>query len=142
PGVLRVIPKSKGYRQNNSKGDDVIDPWCLDKYARVRLWPAKSPLVKPGTFLYPAKQRWFASGTQMANEPVHVDGGENPLVKQVYYHYGLDIGGAEGLVEVIAATDGLVVSSGKAVLPGYDDSPVQPRYDVIYVLDERGWYYR
>ena len=39
-----------------------------------------SPLMNPGTFRYPAKQRWFASGTQMANEPVHVDGGEVPEV--------------------------------------------------------------
>ena len=45
------------------------------------------------------KQRWFASGTQMANEPVHVDGGENPLVKQVYYHYGLDMGGADVAIQ-------------------------------------------
>jgi murein DD-endopeptidase MepM/ murein hydrolase activator NlpD len=71
-----------------------------------------------------------------------VDGGEDPLVKQIYYHYGLDMGGAEGMVDVVAATDGLVVSSGRAVLPGYDDTPVAPRYDVVYVLDARGWYYR
>src|SRR5262249_5675160 len=25
---------------------------------------------------------------------------------------------------------------------GYDDSPVNPRYDVVYLLDDRGWYYR
>jgi hypothetical protein len=46
------------------------------------------------------------------------------------------------MVEVVAATDGLVVSAGKAILPGYEDRPVQPRYDVIYLLDARGWYYR
>src|SRR5206468_1296017 len=98
-------------------------------------------LLPPGALIYPAKQRWFASATQMANEPVHVDGGERPLVRQIYYHYGLDIGGGEGQVEVIAATDGLVVSSGKAILPGYENTPAKPRYDVIYLLDERGWYY-
>src|SRR5205823_7635251 len=119
------------------------DAWGLDKDARVRLWPAGSPLVKPGTFRYPARQRWFASGTHMANEPCHVDGGENPLDRRsIYYHYGLDIGGAEALVDVIAATDGLVVSSGNEILPGYDDSPAKTRYDVVYVLDDRGWYYR
>jgi len=135
-------PITRGYRQNNEKGVAGENPWGLVKDARVRLWPAGSPLLKPGTFVYPAKQRWFASGTQMANEPVHVDGGENPLAKAIYYHYGLDIGGAEGMVDVVAATDGLVVSAGKAVLAGYADTPVQPRYDVIYVLDPRGWYYR
>jgi murein DD-endopeptidase MepM/ murein hydrolase activator NlpD len=141
-GVQLDCPVTKGYRRNSANGVGGEDPWGLDKDARLRFWPADAPLLKPGTFVYPAKQRWFASATQMANEPVYVDGGENPLVKQIYYHYGLDIGGAEGLVEVVAATDGLVVSSGKAVLPGYDGTPVQPRYDVIYVLDPRGWYLR
>lgn len=141
-GVQIDCPVTKGYRQNSSKGVSGASPWGLDKDARLRLWPAGSPLMNPGTFLYPARQRWFASGTQMANEPVHVDGGENPLVRDIYYHYGLDMGGAEGMVEVVAATDGLVVSSGKAILPGYDDSPAKPRYDVVYLLDPRGWYYR
>jgi hypothetical protein len=141
-GIQIDCPVTRGYQKNNTKDTSGRDPWGLDKDARLRLWPAGSPLINPGTFVYPARQRWFASGTHMANEPCHVDGGENPLVKQIYYHYGLDIGGAEGMVEVVAATDGLVVSSGKEVLPGYDDTPVAPRYDVVYVLDARGWYYR
>jgi murein DD-endopeptidase MepM/ murein hydrolase activator NlpD len=141
-GVQIDCPVTKGYLQKNAKSEGEGNPWGLDKDVRLRLWPAESPLMKPGTFVYPARQRWFASATQMANEPVHVDGGENPRVKQIYYHYGLDIGGAEGLVEVVSATDGVAVSSGKAALPGYDDSPVKPRYDVVYTLDARGWYYR
>ena len=141
-GVQIDCPVTRGYCQNSAQASGGQNPWGLDKDARLRLWPAGSPLLNPGTFVYPAKQRWFASGTQMANEPVHVDGGERPLVKKVYYHYGLDVGGAEGLVEVVAATDGLVVSSGKEVLPGHADTPAKPRYDVVYVLDARGWYYR
>ncbi|MBC7854628.1 MAG: hypothetical protein IAF94_14445, partial [Pirellulaceae bacterium] len=42
----------------------------------------------------------------------------------------------------VAATSGLVVSVGKEMLPGYADTPVSPRYDVIYLLDDRGWFYR
>lgn len=142
-GVQIDCPITKGYCQNSTKNFRGEDPWGLDKDVRLRLWPAGSPLMNPGTFRYPAKQRWFASATHMANEPVHVDGGENPLTKkQIYYHYGLDIGGAEEMVDVIAATDGLVVSSGKALLPGYENTPAVPRYDVIYLLDSRGWYYR
>src|SRR5262245_24134964 len=141
-GVQIDCAVTKGYLKNNSETVGGKDPWGLDKDARLRLWPAGSPLKNPDTFRYPAKQRWFASATQIANEPVHVDGGENALVKRIYYHYGLDIGGAEAMVELIAATDGLVISSGKAVLPGYDDSPVKPRYDVVYLLDPRGWFYR
>jgi murein DD-endopeptidase MepM/ murein hydrolase activator NlpD len=141
-GVQLDCPVTKGYRRNSTNGVGGQDPWGLDKDARLRLWPAGSPLLKPGAFGYPVKQRWFASATQMANEPVHVDGGESLLVKPIYYHYGLDIGGAEGLVDVVSATDGLVVASGKATLPGYERTPVQPRYDVVYILDPRGWYVR
>jgi murein DD-endopeptidase MepM/ murein hydrolase activator NlpD len=122
-----------------SKGN----PWALDADARLRLWPADSPWIRPGTFVYPARQRWFASDTQMANEPTFVDGGEQPAQKSVYYHYGLDIGGAEGLVEVVAAAAGSVVSAGtKLVESGEKHPPVEPRYDVVYVRDDRGWYYR
>jgi murein DD-endopeptidase MepM/ murein hydrolase activator NlpD len=142
-GAVQIdCPVTKGYSKNASRAVTGADAWGLDKDARLRLWPAGSPLLAPSTFRYPARQRWFASGTHMANEPVHVDGGENPLVKEIYYHYGLDIGGAEGMVDVIAATDGLVVSAGKAILPGYGSTPAKPRYDVVYVLDQLGWYYR
>jgi hypothetical protein len=130
-------PITKGYLERADS-----NPWALDKDARIRLWPGGSPWVRPGTFVYPARQRWFASLTQMANEPVYVDGGDTPSKESVYYHDGLDIGGSEGLVDVRAATDGLVVSSGREVLSGYEDTPVRPRYDVVYVVDERGWFYR
>jgi len=137
-GVQIDCPITKGYIGNSSEGN----AWGLLKDARFRLWPADSPWVEPGTFAYPLKQKWFASHTQVANEPTYVDGGEAPDNKKIYYHYGLDSGGAEGLVEVVAAAAGRVISSGKEVLPGCNDSPVQPRYDVVYVLDDRGWYHR
>ncbi len=129
-----------GYRSNSHREGDA---WNLDLDARLRLWPKGYPFIKPGTFVYPVKQRWFASHTQMSNQPVFVDGGEIPSRRAVYYHSGLDIGGAEGLAEVVAATDGLVVSLGDEVLSGQDDdTPISQRYDVIYILDRRGWYYR
>lgn len=123
------------------------DAWGLDKAARLRLWPADSPLIEPDTFLYPVKQRWFASGTQMTNEPSYIDGIESPAVRKIYYHSGEDIGGAEGLVEVVAATDAMVVSVGLEVLAGHEntkerETPVAQRYDVVYLLDSQGWYYR
>ncbi len=136
-GVRIDCPVTRGYRENSNK-----DAWGLKCDVRLRLWPADSPLIRPGTFVYPVKQRWFATDTQMANEPCYVNACEKPSVRKIYYHYGLDFGGCEGLVEVVAATDGLVVSSGKERLPGYEDTPVRPRYDVIYVLDGRGWFYR
>lgn len=137
-GVQIDCPITKGYVQNANRANI----WAIAKDVRLRLWPAGSPLVEADTLRYPAKQRWFASGTQMANEPVYVDGGEVPTNKTIYYHYGLDIGGAEGKVEVVAATDGLVVSAADTTLDGYKNTPVDPRYDVVYLLDDRGWFYR
>ena len=37
---------------------------------------------------------------------------------------------------------GLVVSAGNEVLKGYEDAPAHPRYDVVYILDDRGWFHR
>src|SRR5262249_12751056 len=133
-------PITKGCLKDSKKDTNT---WGLERDGRLRLWPADSPLLRPGTFVYGVKQRWFASGTQMANEPVFVNGDDTPSERgRIYYHFGLDIGGAEGMADVVAATDGLVVSSGKDVLPGYEKTPVQPNYETVYVLDEQGWYYR
>jgi len=137
-GVQIDCPITRGLTDNSSKQN----VWGLTKDARFRLWPAGSPWIEPGTFTYPVRQRWFAGDTQMANEPTFVNGDELPGKTSIYYHYGLDFGGAEGLVEVIAATDGVVVSAAGEVLPEHKESPAKPRYDVIYILDQRGWYYR
>lgn len=136
-GAQIDCPITKGYLTNCNG-----DAWKLAADARLRLWPAGSPLTQPGTLVYPVKQRWFASSTQMANEPCYVDAGERPKNRRIYYHYGLDFGGCEGLVEVVAATDGLVVSARTERLPGHEGTPVAPRYDVVYVHDAQGWYYR
>jgi len=126
---------TKGYNSNGTPSF-----WGLDKVARLRFWPTDSPLIKPGSFIYPVDQIWFATRTWYDNEPV--DGGSKILPK-IYYHSGLDIGGAEKLTRVIAATDALVVSSGADVLDAHrKDTPVASRYDVVYLLDARGWYYR
>jgi murein DD-endopeptidase MepM/ murein hydrolase activator NlpD len=116
--------------------------WGFTKTARLRLWPEGSPWIEPETFVYPVKQRWFASGTQMANEPCYVDGEELPKNQRIYYHNALDMGGAEGMIDVAAAAAGLVVVAGKDGLPGYESTPARPRYDQVYVLDDRGWLYR
>jgi cephalosporin-C deacetylase-like acetyl esterase len=136
-GVQVDCPITGGYRSNSND-----DPWGLVKDARIRLWPSGSPWIDPASFVYPARQRWFASATQMANEPTYVDGGEEPSRKKIYYHNGLDIGGAEGMVDVIAATDGVVVSSGTTLMKGFANTPTRPRYDVVYLVDDQGWYYR
>jgi murein DD-endopeptidase MepM/ murein hydrolase activator NlpD len=136
-GVQVDCPITRGYLSNSNH-----DHWGLTKAARLRFWPAGSSWTEPGTFVYPVRQRWFASATQMANEPTFVDDFERPGRGRIYYHSGLDIGGAEGLIDVVAATAGLVVVAGRDSLPGYEDTPARPRYDGVYVLDDQGWYYR
>jgi len=114
--------------------------WGLEKDARLRLWPKGSPWLRPGSMIYPVNQGWHTTRTWFDNEPVH---GGDTIKQEIYYHAGMDIGASEGLAEVVAATDALVVQRGEAVLDGHtEDTPASPRYDVVYLLDGRGWYYR
>jgi murein DD-endopeptidase MepM/ murein hydrolase activator NlpD len=142
-GVQVDCPVTKGYYRNCDRFED---SWGLVKDARLRLWPAGSPWMEPGTFRYPARQRWFAGPTQMGNEPSYVDGGDHPPADHpIYYHSGNDIGGCEGRVDVLSACSGLVVSAGGKAMPEHSDAPFyKPRgdYDYFYILDAHGWFYR
>lgn len=141
-GVKLDVAVTKGYMSNTD------DPgvWDLAPNADVRLrfWDPDQPLLESGTFVYPVKQRWFASDTQMANDPCYVDGGEDPTDKSIYYHDSLDFGGYDHWTPVFAATDGEIVSVSGAVQDGLPAkySFITPRYDVVYIRDNRGWYYR
>ncbi|MEN8228674.1 MAG: PKD domain-containing protein [Bacteroidota bacterium] len=130
-------PVVKNYYTNSSS-----DSWGLTRDARFRLWPKGSSFMEAGTFVYPVKQKWFASMTQSGNEVTYVDWGENPANKDIYYHSGHDFGGAEGKDEILSATDGLIVSSFGDTLEGYDDFPGDIRPDVVWVLNDLGWYIR
>ena len=138
-GVQVDCAVTKAYYQDTNR-----DHWGLVKDARLRVWPAGSPFMPLGSMLYPVRQLWFASRTQMGNEPTYVDEGERITSEKIYYHAGLDIGGAEGLVDVIAATDGLVVGLGTAVIDKVKDNAAIDREfnDTIWVEDVRGWYHR
>jgi len=138
-GVQVDCTVTKAYYQNTNRNH-----WGLVKDARLRVWPAGSPYMAPGSMLYPVRQRWFASQTQMGNEPTYVDHGERITTEKIYYHAGLDIGGAEGLTDVIAATDGLVVGLGTAVIDKVKDNAAIDREfnDTIWVEDDRGWFTR
>ena len=134
-------PATKGYYVNC---DPFEDSWGLDKDARLRLWPADSPWFEPGKFTYPVRQRWFATQTQIGNEPSYVDGGDCPP-RKIYYHSGNDIGGCEGLIDVVSACNGLVVSARGKAMEGYTNAPFyKPHgdYDYVYLLDEHGWFHR
>ena len=131
-GVQVDCPVTAGYNR-----DSHINHWGLRKAARLRLWPAGSPWIRPGTFVYPVGQKWFASQTWFSNEAVSARPNG-----QFYYHSGLDIGGSEKQVPVYAATDGEVVSVADRSAEGLPSAAVTPRYDVVYLRDERGWYYR
>lgn len=136
-GIQIDCPVVMEYYSNSN-----ADHWGLTGDARFRLWPAGSPLMEPGTFVYPVRQRWFASMTQSGNEPTYVDWGENPSNASIYYHSGHDFGGAEGMDEIRSATDGLVLSSGGDTLKGYSDFPGDIRSDVVWILSDLGWMVR
>ena len=133
-GVQVDCPITKGYYRNTSQ-----DSWGLEKDARLRLWPAGSPWIEPGTYTYPAKQRWFATNTQMANEPAFVDITPDVSKERIYYHDQLDIGGTEGMVDVVAAADGVVIVRGEQARGDISSFGYKPRYDRVAVLDDRGW---
>jgi len=130
-------PVVKNYYDNSNS-----DHWGLTGDARFRLWPEGSTYMTPGTFVYPIRQVWFASMTQSGNEPTYVDWGEDPESKSIYYHSGHDMGGAEGMDEILSATDGLVISSVGDTLEGYTDFPGDIRPDVVWILTDWGWYIR
>ena len=137
-GIVQIdCPVVKGYYSNSDR-----DHWALTGDARFRLWAAGSFLMEPGTFVYPVKQTWFASMTQSGNEPAYVDWGEDPDTKQIYYHAGHDIGGAEGMDEIVSAMDGMVISAHGDTLEGYTDFPGDIRSDVVWILTDLGWYNR
>jgi len=132
-GVQVDCPVVKAYNEGG-------DHCGLDADVRLRLWPAGYPWITPGTFRPPLNQRLFASRTLMANQ---IGDGEQIKKKTVYYHWGLDFGGAERMEDVLAATDGVVVSVANEVLEKDTYPPlVKPRADVIYLRDGRGWFYR
>jgi len=135
-GLMIDCPVTKSYYKNTTK-----DRWGLTKDARVRIWP-EGPYITPGTFGYPIRQSWFASLTQGGNASTYVDAKEIVSRKVVYYHSGIDFGGVEGMDEIISSTDGLVISSMGKKLEGYDNFPDDVRADVLYIMDNRGWYYR
>ena len=141
-GVQIDCPVAGKYVHNNKI---MFNPWDLHKNVRLRLWPADSPWVQPGTYGFHGDGTPFLSDTQMSSEPVYVDWCEKPEknIPRIYYHYGLDIGGNECQFDIAAATDGVVVSVRGKDLPGYQKNlPNKKRADVIYVLDRRGWFYR
>jgi hypothetical protein len=124
--------------------DRFEDSWGLDKQARLRLWPKGSPWMEPGTFGYPIRQRWFGNATQAGNEPSFVMGEDAPTSRDIYYHAGNDIGGVEGLDQVVSASEGLVISARGKTLAEYPDLPFyqQSSYATVYVIDAHGWIYR
>jgi hypothetical protein len=71
-------PVTQGYVARANKTSAQLDAWGLEKDARLRLWPAGQPVIDVKTFMYPARQAWFATNTQFSNEPSYVDGGEKP----------------------------------------------------------------
>ena len=138
-GVQVDCPITGGYRDEQRRrplgaGQGRPAPALAGGLALDRAGDASS--TRPASAGSPRARRWPTSRSTST-------AARSPSVKKIYYHNGLDIGGAEGLVEVVAATDGLVVSAGTdRAGRATRTPPSSPRYDVVYLLDDRGWYYR
>src|SRR5262249_56275319 len=67
-----------------------------------------------------------------------------PTVRTIYYHAGKDIGGVEGLDQVVCASDGLVISARGKTLAEHPNLPFyqQSSPATAYMVDARGWIYR
>lgn len=145
-GIQVDCPVTSGWVHNRNGSE--FNPWALESDVRLRLWPGNSPWIDPGDFVYPVDAGWFSSDTQMTNDPCYVDRSDldsapGSRESNIYYHYGLDVGGSEGQTVIRSAVDGLVLSAADETLLDYRrNTPVAPRYDVIYLLDSRGWIYR
>jgi murein DD-endopeptidase MepM/ murein hydrolase activator NlpD len=127
-------PWIKGYESGSGSGSGHTGD------AVFRIWPEQTPYLNPLTFTYPVKgQKWFAGMTQSGHEPTYVDWGEDPSSKNIYYHWGHDIGGAEALDEIISATDGIIISANNEVHENYKTLPVYVHPDAVSILDNRGW---
>ncbi|MCZ7586231.1 MAG: PKD domain-containing protein [Deltaproteobacteria bacterium] len=142
-GAVRVdCPVTRDVYANTNE-----DRWGLEKDARLRVWPGHGSLTGGAPLTYPlAGQRWLANRTQSGNEPTD---DYLPFLRSIYYHSGFDLGGVDGVDPVVAAARGRVVLANGEVLPGYEETPArlqdwlfQTRTDVVYVEDERGWFYR
>jgi len=127
---------TKGYRSNS-----IRNLWKITKDARFRVWPKDSPYLKKGTFGYPVKQKWMVSMTHSGNEPSLTGWGVRFDWKNTYYHEGHDIGGADGMDEIVSAADGRVISVRNQTLPGFENIPTGAREDKLFIVDDRNWLY-
>lgn len=136
-GKVKIdCPVTKGYLSNSMR-----DLWKITKDARFRLWPKDSPNLKKGTFGYPIKQRWMVNMTHSGNEPSLTGWGIRFDWKKIYYHEGHDIGGAEGMDEIVSATDGKVISIRNETIEGFENIPTGAREDKLFIVDDRNWLY-
>ncbi len=137
-GVQIDCPITKGYLSNSSS-----EPWGLEADARLRLWPAGSPLMNPGTYRL--------SGQAAMVRQFHADGQRAVLrrCRRAAEEPQDLLPLRPGLRRLRRADRGrgrdrragrLGPDREAARLRGH--ARAQPRYDVVYVLDARGWYYR
>ena len=135
------IPIIRAYFANANFPDDM---WKLAKDVRLRVWPVNQPVNPDGLIAYPIDQKFLATNTTAALEPVEIDHDNvkpNPYDK-IYYHWGIDMAGVKAVTPVLAAGDGEVICVGT----DHIDDPIfdlaGPRFDRIFVKMENGWVYR
>lgn len=100
--------------------------WSLSKDVRIRISPYYFYHFAIGEFVYPLENPLFTGETQLGNEPVFVNGGEDIEDKKIYYHHGVDIGGMEGVEKVVSTTAGRVIEA---------------KNDFVIIADKRDWHH-
>ena len=135
------VPFIKLYLSNGNFPDGM---WKIHKDIRLRVWPVNAPVNPDGLIAYPIDQKFLATNTTAALEPVEID---HDNIKPnsndpIYYHWGIDMAGVKAVTPVLAAGDGVVISAGT----DHIDDPIfdlaGPRFDRVFVKMDNGWVYR
>ncbi|MFH1377330.1 MAG: PKD domain-containing protein [Planctomycetota bacterium] len=139
-GMKLDVTVTRGYLRHNLKADQ----WRLSdgKDAILRFWDADAPLLEPGTFVYPVRQRFPSPMTQIGNEIVHVNGAEFlPPESPIYYHCCVDIGGYDGKDDVVATVGGQVCVIESLVHPLLKEKGVTGQDGTLAIFGDDGWIY-
>jgi len=135
------VPFLKIYLSNGTFPDGM---WKLSKDVRLRVWPVDKDVNPDGLIAYPIDQKFLATNTTAALEPVEIDHDNikpNPY-DPIYYHWGIDMAGVKAVTPVLAAGDGVVICAGTDHIEDPIFDLAGPRFDRVFVKMDNGWVYR
>ena len=131
-------PVTKGYRTLKPGGT-----WGLEKDARLRLWPAGGAAGRSGDVRL-SRQAALVRQRHANGQRAGVRRRRRACrpTRASITTTGSISAGRRGWSTWSPRPTASWFPSARRVLDGYKDTPVDPRYDVVYLLDDRGWFYR